>query len=208
MQVSLNYNVRDAAARDLDGILRVHESAFPGFFLTSLGPSFLRMLYAGFISESSGVLLVGEAPQGSIVGLLAGARSPQGFFRLLRRHQGLAMGLAALPGLLRHPIRVAQRLVVAISYRGDEVPGLDDYWLLSSLGVAKNCVGSGIGGKLVERFCDTARTEGAAGVYLLTDGDNNEATLSFYAKHDFLIHSERDRHHGRRMLTLAKSFSV
>jgi len=191
---------------DLDGILRVHRSAFPGFLLTNLGPVFLSMLYAGFMTEASGVLLVSEDPNHSVVGLLAGARAPQCFFRRLRRRRGLAMGIAAVPGLFRHPLRVGKRLVAAIWYGGDEASGLSNYWLLSSLGVGEGYPGRGIGSSLVARFCDMARSEGASGVYLLTDGDNNEATLRFYERHQFAIHSERRRRDGRRMLTLTKSF--
>jgi ribosomal protein S18 acetylase RimI-like enzyme len=207
MQHPLNCQIRNAEVSDLNGIVSVHLSAFPGFFLTSLGSRFLKLMYASFISDALGVLLVSVAPHGGVVGFLAGARSPHKFFGRLRRRKGLALGLAALPGVLRHPLRLLNRLYLALRYRGDAMPGLGEFWLLSSLGVAAGHAGSGVGSKLVEQFCSLARIEEAQGVYLLTDADNNDHTLAFYARHGFVVHDEKPRHHGRRMLLLGKALA-
>jgi ribosomal protein S18 acetylase RimI-like enzyme len=206
MQGSLNCRVRNAEASDLSGIVSVHISAFPGFFLTSLGSRFLKLMYASFISDALGVLLVSVAPHGAVVGFLASTRSPHRFFGILRRQKGFALGLAALPSVLRHPLRLLNRLYLALRYRGDAMPGLGGFWLLSSLGVAGNYAGSGVGSRLLEQFCSLARLEGAPGVYLLTDADNNEPTLAFYKRHGFVVHDEKPHHHGRRMLLLGKAF--
>jgi ribosomal protein S18 acetylase RimI-like enzyme len=199
--------VRAALIADVPRIVGVHESAFPGFLLTSLGRPFLSAMYRGFVAEPGGILLVAEQPDSRIVGLLAGTSLPAHFFRTLRRRHGFAMGIGAIPGLLRHPVRVGERLWAAVRYRGDRPASLPGYWLLSSLGIAAGHSGSGIGAALTGEFCERARREGAPGVYLLTDQDDNEAALRFYTKREFVHHAEQVRPDGRRLLILARTFS-
>jgi ribosomal protein S18 acetylase RimI-like enzyme len=198
--------VRPATVADVPAVVRVHQGAFPGFMLTLLGPRFLQRLYRGFIFESSGVLLVAQQPDREIVGLLAGARMPAEFFGRMRRRRGLVMACCAVPALLRHPLRVGERLLSAIRYRGDRPMDLPGYWLLSSLGVRQADAGGGVGSALVRDFCDAARSQGAPGVYLLTDKNDNAAVQRFYAKHDFIIHATQRRGDGRQLLMLVRSF--
>lgn len=196
--------VRNARLSDVTSIVRVHERAFPGFFLTDLGPRFLHRLYAGFVDEADGILLVAEEADGAAVGLLAGTRSPERFFRSMRRRQGVAMAFAAIPALLRRPRRVAERLLAAVRYRGDAPVTLPGYWLLSSLGVALDRAGTGAGTALVQRFCAEAEAQGAPGIYLLTDKNDNDAARRFYAGHGFDIHAEQLRRDGRQLLVLTR----
>ena len=57
---------------------KLHVSAFPGFFLTSLGQPFLRLLYEGFLAHPQGICLVAE-DAGNVVGFVAGTMDPCGF---------------------------------------------------------------------------------------------------------------------------------
>lgn len=201
----MSVTVRDAVSADVSALVHVHLSAFPGFFLTDLGPGFLRRLYRGFLTQQGGVLLVAVGPGNRIAGLLAGTHEPETFFSGLRRRAGVAMALAAVPALLRHPLRVAARLLSAVRYRGDRPAALPGYWLLSSLGVAREHAGSGVGSLLVSSFCRRAQAGGASGVYLLTDRDDNDAARRLYEKHGFRAHGTQHRRDGRSLLILAWS---
>lgn len=203
----MSLSIRVAVPDDVPAVVRVHQSAFPGFLLTQLGSRFLIRLYRGFVTERSGRLLIAEDSVDGIVALLAGTSAPADFFRRMRRRHGVSMAVAALPELLRHPLRVGERLFTAMRYRGDRPVALPNYWLLSSLGVSAARAGSGIGAALVTRFCEEAVREAAPGVYLLTDQDNNETTQRFYARHGFTTHSAQHRRDGRRLVVLARSFS-
>ena len=124
---------------------------------------------------------------------------PEKFFREMRRKKGIKMALAAIcVHVVRHPIRLAHRLMVALRYRGDQADSIRGFWLLSSLGVLEACSGKGFGSKMVTHYCSIAHSEGALGVYLLTDGDANDAALRFYEHHGFVIHKVMSRHHGRK----------
>ena len=197
--------IRRATAEDIPSIVRVHQSAFPQFFLSDLGPRFLSRFYAAFVSDARGVLLVAVDHAASVVGLLAGTSMPATFFPAMRRGRGVSFVSAALPYLLRHPLRASERMIAALRYRGDRPPTVPaDYWLLSSLAVAAASTRRGIGGALVARFCDDARDEGAQGVYLLTDQDDNDAVQCFYKKQRFTMRDVQCRRDGRRMTVLAR----
>lgn len=206
MQKEVTLIVRQATLADVPSIVRVHERAFVGFFLTQLGPRFLSRLYQGFLADADGVLIVAEASGETIVGLLAGSRKPEGFFRKMRRRQGLSMALSALPALLKHPMRVAERLLAGLSYRGDAPVALPNYWLLSSLGVSLDHAGGGVGKVLLRRFCADAEAQGAPGVYLLTDRDDNDMARRFYEAQGFCVHAEHHRRDGRQLLVMARRF--
>jgi GNAT superfamily N-acetyltransferase len=114
------------------------------------------------------------------------------------------MALASIPGLLRHPIRIGERLLAAVRYGGDQPVALSGYWLLSSLGVEPDHACSGIGTTLVNRFYNMAGEERAAGIYLLTDLKDNGSVLNFYTKRQFVVHSRNRRRDGRQLLVLAR----
>ena len=116
------------------------------------------------------------------------------------------MALASIPGLVRHPIRIGERLLAAVRYGGDQPPALPGYWLLSSLGVHPDHARSGIGTILLNRFYNMAEEERAPGIYLLTDLQDNTAVLNFYAKRQFVVHSRNRRRDGRQLLVLAHRF--
>jgi ribosomal protein S18 acetylase RimI-like enzyme len=198
--------VRIARATDITGVVTAHVSAFPGFLLTLLGPRFLAAFYQAFLGNKDALLLVAEGSDQRVTGFLAGVIAPERYFGRLRLTRGTRLGLAALPALARNPVRVGRRLLAAVVYRGDRPPGLSDHWLLSSLGVHAEASGRGAGGALMAHFLDAARQSGARGVYLLTDGSDNEATLHFYEKHGFVVHADRTRPDGRRLLVLTRSF--
>jgi ribosomal protein S18 acetylase RimI-like enzyme len=203
--LDLGASVRSADPGDISEIVSVHLRAFPGYSLTDMGPRFLASLYRGFAKDECGVLLVAESPQHGIIGLLAGTRAPDRFFRALLMRRGLRLAFTSIPGVMRHPIRLGERLLSAIRYRGDRPVALPGYWLLSSLAVASSGGRSGVGGALVDRFCTMAAAERSPGVYLVTDADDNHAVLQFYQKHKFTTHSRKERRDGRRLVVLTRS---
>lgn len=198
--------MRGARTEDLDGVVEAHGSAFPGYFLTILGPRFLRIFYGSFLEDDTGTLMVCEQTPAGIAGFIAGTSGPAEFFARLRRRSGLGLAIAALPAVPSHPWRIAKRFLAATKYAGERPAGLPGYWLLSSLGVRTDATGCGTGGALLEQFCDHARQADARGVYLVTDETENEAALRFYRRRKFVEHAAWMRRDGRRLLMLKRSF--
>ncbi|RPJ39656.1 MAG: GNAT family N-acetyltransferase [Planctomycetaceae bacterium] len=195
---------RHATPEDIDAIVRLHTVAFPGFFLTSLGGSFLRLLYRAFVDIDGGICIVaqdGDCMQGVVVG----AADPASFFTALRRRRGVLFALAATPGLLRNPLLVVRKCAWALFYRGEQPAALSGAGLLSSVAVSPEMSSKGIGQKLVDTFCEELRRHNAEYVYLITDETDNERVNRFYRKCGFHLVDTFERFEKRRMNRWAKS---
>jgi len=174
--------IKTAGESDLTEIVEVHSHAFDGFFLTRMGPRFLKLLYTGFRELDGGICLIARDDR-RVVGFVAGTTRPAGFFRELLLKQWWRFALAAVSGILRNPIEVTRRCASAVFYRGERPPNISERSaLLSSLAVSPEFAGRGIGTILVEVFVSKARDHGCDSVYLLTDADNNQTVNNFYRK--------------------------
>ena len=71
-------NIREATIRDMDAIVKIHDQAFPEFFLTSLGDKFLKLYYTSVLNHTDGVLLVCENDN-NMIGFCAGTLLSSGF---------------------------------------------------------------------------------------------------------------------------------
>jgi GNAT superfamily N-acetyltransferase len=176
-------------ARHINEAGNVHQAAFPGFFLSFLGPRFLRELYRAFALADSGVALVVEDPSsGELLGVVAGTLDPQGFFRRLLLRRWWAFGFWSLPALAKEP-KALVRVLRALSYRGDS-PEDKKRALLSSIAVAPQKQGTGLGSFLLNEWVARARDMGALGCYLTTDALGNDAVNRFYLRNGWRIASE------------------
>jgi ribosomal protein S18 acetylase RimI-like enzyme len=190
--------VRPGGLNDVPQTVEVHKVAFPDSFLTILGDRFLDELYRGFLQDESSIYLVAEE-DGRQLGVVVGTIEPRGFFKRLLIRRGFMFLCAGLAGLLRNPVRVGQRFLFALVYRGEAPPGLDGAALLSSIGVVPTCGGRGLGALLVERFCQQATSRGSPSVYLLTDSGANDGANRFYLKCGFSLDSRIERQNNRIM---------
>lgn len=170
--------------RVIEALVPLHQAAFPDYFLTSLGPAFLRLLYRGFIAHPQGICLVADE-QSCVVGFATGTMNPDGFFSALLRRQALRFAIAAVPGLLRNPWFVSRKCLGALFYRGESPGGLPDAALLSSLAVSPAIQSKGIGQALVRAFAEEVRRRGGKAIYLTTDEVANEKANRFYSKCGF-----------------------
>ncbi len=189
--------VRPLAPGDVQDATQVHLEAFPGFFLSALGPAFVRELYRGFcrLEDSMGFVAVGD--NGRVIGVVAGTSRPAAFFRRLLARRWYAFAMAALPAVLRRPL-VLRRVLRGLTYRGD-APDPASGALLSSIAVAPSAQGSGAGSALVQAFCHEAAQRGVARVYLMTDHDHNDAINCFYQRQGFQLTGIVNTPEGRAM---------
>lgn len=185
------------AARHIENVVRLHLLGFPRFFLSFLGPRFLHEFYNSFLGDPVGVGLVASDSAGQVLGAVVGPLDPRGYFGRLLRRKWWAFCLASVGAVVRRPSCVP-RLFRAVRYRG-EPPSGPARALLSSIVVSPAAQGRGVGKMLISGWVEEARRRGAAGCYLSTDADENEAVNSFYQRSGWQMASSYVSREGRRM---------
>lgn len=180
----------------LDGVVAVHLDAFPGFFMTQLGPRFLREYYRCVVEYPRGILLT-ENSGGDSIGFVAGFVDPVPFYRELRRRR-VRLGFAACAGLLARPQRLFTLLVNYRRAGGTAQQPPDARTAeLSSLAVTPNAGGQGVGSRLVDAFTEAAGVLGADRVMLTTDAHGNDAINAFYQRLGFTCVRTFEARRGR-----------
>jgi len=183
---------------DVESVVSLHIRAFPGFFLSFLGPRFLWEFYRSFTSDPAGVALVAvEADNTQILGVIAGPVVPDGYFRRLLISRWWAFCLASIWAVLRNPL-IIPRLYRAVFYRGEPPAGMPRA-LLSSIAVLPEAQNRGVGQLLVKAWVDEVRKRGATGCFLTTDADNNDAINRFYERAGWKRSETFVTPEGRRM---------
>jgi ribosomal protein S18 acetylase RimI-like enzyme len=181
------------AVSDVPDVVRVHLTAFPGFFLSFLGPRFLSLYYEECVKqgEIASVAII----QGQLAGFVMGSAHPAQFYSGLVRRRALRFAAIALPAVIKQP-RIALRVARALS-KPKDAQRIDGTATLMSLGVAPDRRGQGIGSKLVAAFLAEARARGSSRVDLTTDQAQNEKTNEFYRRMGFVVGREITTPEGR-----------
>lgn len=183
--------IRPMKTGDLVALSLLHGRAFPGFFLSSLGPPVLREYYRTVLDYPGSCALV-AIDCGRICGFVAGFAEPTGFYRHLRR-RALRFLAPLLRAALRNPstvVPMAQRVASLLGHRGgsvpdDSVPTAVGSWELASLAVDPQLQGQGYGSQLVASFIRQARVHSATHIVLRTDALENDRVNLFYERLGF-----------------------
>lgn len=194
---------RLACDSDVVKVTDVHIAAFPGFFLTKLGPKFLRTMYQAFLLNSGGVFVVNEM-NGTVQGFAVGIMKSAGNDRLLAMRFLPKFLLSLLPAMACNPIMVSKRVITHFFSVRDEPDIPDDAAVLRSIGVRPAMQGNGIANRLLEEFEQLAQNKGATSVALTTDAVDNARAIGFYRKHGYNIAYEFKQDKKRTMLLMVK----
>jgi ribosomal protein S18 acetylase RimI-like enzyme len=188
--------IRTMLPADLSQVIAVHLQGFPDFFLTFLGPEFLRLLYWNIMTDRDGVALV-ACQSDRIDGLVAGVLRQSGFYRRLINQHRWAFACASLKAVLKKP-SIAPRLLRALRRPAEAQDSAADACLMS-IAVRPEAAGRGLGQQLVRAFCDELARRGAPAVCLTTDRTNNERPNRFYQQLGFQLSSTFVTPEGRAM---------
>ncbi len=179
------FRLRHADSTDIDSIAKVHEAAFPEFFMTRMGPGFLRAYYRLVLNYPGGLLLV-CGQESEVEGFVAGFVNPARFYAYLSRGRHRIFW-PSLMAILRRPLLLPRVLYnrkrVASAIVQDE-PGSCE---LSSIGVLPGSAGRGHGRRLIDGFCAEARRRGCMRIVLTTDSLQNDAVNAFYLRSEFTL---------------------
>jgi ribosomal protein S18 acetylase RimI-like enzyme len=173
-------------ARDAEAVARAHAAAFPGYFLSRLGPRALAAMYgrlAGDPASAAFVACVGDDVVGFAAAVLDRRRFTHAFAR--RCWPTLAACIAARPGMVWQIASRLPRLARGGRAGGEPIEAAT----LLSIGVLPEFQGRGIGGRLMSACLQGLREQGARRVLLETDTDNAAAN-AFYLRCGFRLHRE------------------
>lgn len=187
---------REAGALDVPNIVQIHIVAFPGFFMTLLGPRFLERYYRLLVDYPDKIIWVKQGDEG-LEGFVSGFLNPDLFYQGLRSRRWSLFGsiiarVFCNPGLI--PRLLASYAQAGRSSKQEE----PDVCELSSIAVPPGLSGRGIGKGLVHAFIEATRGK-ARSVVLTTDADGNDDVNGFYRSLGFVCVGSYERSKGRRM---------
>ena len=176
--------IRDMNPMDLKDVVLIHHQAFPDFFMTLLGSSFLRRYYLTVLEYEKSVSLVYVDSSGNVIGFAVGFAEPDKFYKFFRG-KIIQFFLPTLNGFVRNPFLI-KRIMAGFSRVNRANAGTSSEGLceLSSIGVAKK--GSGVGKLLLRRFIELCFLKGAKELMLTTDLNNNDGVIAFYKSEGFI----------------------
>lgn len=195
--------IRQATPSDVTSIVSIHNSAFQGFFLTSLGSCFLEFYYSCFIKSSETIVVVVEE-DGNALGFSAASTQCKSFNSRLIKRNFLEFGMVALKMLFTSP-KALLRLVKNLTKKSDKAEDDENYAELYSIGVPDNQQGKGIGKCLLKETEQLLKVKGVEKVSLTTDYYDNEATLGFYRSMGYETLYEFVAYPDRKMYRLIKT---
>jgi|TARA_R100000049_G_C1939440_1_gene83445 ribosomal protein S18 acetylase RimI-like enzyme len=180
-RIASSSRVRDAVESDLPEVVRVHQIAFKGFFLDSMGPRFLRAYYGAILEYGPAIFLVSIDENDELDGFAVGFQDPEAFYDHFRSRRLRLLPIIVL-ALLRRPTLFVE---IARNTRRVAATGKGPASVVELSSIATSRLGTGIGSHLLQAFCDRGRGLGASEVTLTTDRDENASVVNFYLRHGF-----------------------
>lgn len=193
-----------AIVRELDStnteyikaIANLHKRAFPSFFLTQLGTSFLRTLYMGYMEDRNSGIIVAEDDK-RLVGFIAYSKDYPSFFKGLIKNHLIKFGFCSLGAAVRHPSFI-KRLLGAFQ-KSESVVKNEQYVELASICVDPKIESRGIGSALIDYLKTIVDFKTFAYINLETDAKANDGVNKFYVKNGFKLKREFTTSEGRLM---------
>jgi len=192
-----NYTIEPTQPADINTIVDIHMESFPTFFLTFLGPQFLRLLYAEILRSPGQVSLVARDETGLVIGFVTGVTQQASLYKRLAKQKWLQFGFASLSAVLKKPT-IVLRLLRAFRYASASKQAAADA-LLMSIAVAPGYQQHGVGKQLVQSFLAKMNDLEVPSVSLTTDKENNDRVNAFYRSLQFELAQSYRTPEGRLM---------
>lgn len=195
--------IRKATVNDVKAIVKIHEQAFPDFFLTTLGSRFLNLYYKCMCKCSDAITLCAEK-DGEINGFATSSYFSHGFNTSLIKKNLIRFGLMGIELLFTKP-KAVLRLAKNLDKKAEDntVEDNGEYAELYSIAVKPGNQGSGIGKKLLTATEEEVVKHNSK-ISLTTDFDNNDKTIGFYHSLGYQDYYEFVTYPDRRMWRMIK----
>lgn len=180
--------IKKASIDYLHGIVAIHQQAFPDFFLTTLGESFLRLYYS-CMCRCEGAVTLCALENGEVVGFSTTALKSARFNVKLMKDNFCGFAWEAIKLLFTNPMSLVH-LTRNMSKTNSNVADKGEYAELFSIGVSPTCQGKGVGSMLLKETECLVFKNGGAVISLTTDKNDNASTISFYKRNGYEVKYE------------------
>lgn len=194
--------IRTINTNDIECIVEIHIEAFSGFFLTTLGPSFLRQYYKSFIGNKDCISICAVDSNLKIVGFCVGTTNASGFHRRLIAKNFFEFFRQFLIILIKNPQSLLRLISNLEKQPGKQLSGIVSELL--SIGVSLSVKGTGVGTLLLKKFEKELQSRNANLVTLTTDYYNNDNVIGFYVDAGYQIFCDFIAYPRRRMYKMIK----
>lgn len=187
-------------------LAEIHLDSFKGFFLATLGKSFLLTYYKAVLGSNETIAVCAVDDEGKFLGFGTGCVQAKGYHKRLICHHLFTFIFQGLVLIFTKP-KALRRLVMnldKISNKNDD----GNYAELISIGVSHTSKGIGVGKQLVKKFEEEARKKGCKKIALTTDYYNNQEVLAFYLHSGYKVFYEFAAYPNRRMYKLIKDLQI
>lgn len=168
---------------DLENVVEMHLIAFPDFFMSLMGKSFVRQYYKCVIDYENSITIIAKNDSSSNIGFAVGFKNPSIFYKFLRR-RFYNFIFPVLLGFLKKPKLLTRifRGFVRVNLKDRAISEINSCEL-ASIGVTKQ--GFGYGSLLLKKFIEEAVRKKSENVTLTTDRNNNNNVVKFYTSNGF-----------------------
>ena len=186
--------IRIMEARHARAVAELHRTGIETGFLSSLGPRFLRQMYAAITSTSAAFGYVWQQPNGQVLGFVTAAEDTPRMYKQVLLRRGLPMALAVLRFVLRPS--VLRRMFETLRYPSELGEALPPAEILSIV-VSEPTRGKGVGKALMRVVLKEFARRGIDRAKVAVSAQNETANR-FYRRCGFELAVTR-LHHGAPM---------
>ena len=199
-------NTRLVTSEDINSIVEIHLEAFPNFFLTSLGRSFLRTYYSSSLRSKNCIAVCLIDDKNEITGFAFGTKQSKGFHKNIIKENLIKFILEISKIILTKPkafIRLYKNLEKPKTVNDDN----GDYAELLSIGISSKYKGKGLGKLIIDHFENEVLNKGCKKLSLTTDFYNNDDVINFYKSKNYNVYYDFINYPNRRMYKMIKQLN-
>lgn len=186
------------------GFIKIHKEAFHGFFLTSLGASFLELYYKSLLKNSNGIIICLFDNNESLMGFAAGTKLSKGFHKKILFENIFSFTLVLFKIIIFSPKSIF-RLFKNLKKNKNTNNDNGFYAELLSIAVPPRNKGLGYGKLLLKEFEKELLLLDVDKIVLTTDYLGNDNVVAFYNKSGYKILYDFVAYPNRKMFKLIKN---
>ncbi len=175
----MNLEFTKASEDDIAGIVDLHLLKFTNFFLSTLGPSFLKAYYKAFLLMKDDAIIIVAKQEGKVVGFAAVMFESIGAMKKIVASSPLTFSFVFLKIALGNPKGFLGLVNRVLNGKGLQIAGPE---LLS---IATSEQVRGLGSNLLKQTEEIVASKGYNNISLTTDFEDNARAIRFYEKNGY-----------------------